>query len=174
MAIGIGICTQKAGQESHGSHPYRIVDHGRWEVSQGANWIESEQTITDAGGGYGYIYRKRLTLVPAAAELVIDYTLVNTGAAAIVTDVYNHNLPAVISGLVTVLLWKQFYEPSERGALNALVLHVPAIAFVGREKRTDDADYLYHRASFPPRPALDMVYLRPAAGGLVDVFRHPR
>ena len=40
-------------------------------------------------------------------------------------------LPAVISGLVTVLLWKQFYEPSERGALNALVLHVPAIAFVG-------------------------------------------
>jgi multiple sugar transport system permease protein len=40
-------------------------------------------------------------------------------------------LPAVISGLVTVLLWKQFYAPSERGALNALVLQIPAIGFVG-------------------------------------------
>jgi len=40
-------------------------------------------------------------------------------------------LPAVITGLVTVLLWKQFYEPSERGALNALVMSVPAGAFVG-------------------------------------------
>lgn len=40
-------------------------------------------------------------------------------------------LPAVITGLVTVLLWKQFYEPSERGALNALVMRIPAIGFVG-------------------------------------------
>ncbi|HUT25187.1 MAG TPA: extracellular solute-binding protein [Sumerlaeia bacterium] len=39
-------------------------------------------------------------------------------------------LPAVITGLVTVLLWKQFYEPSERGALNALILRVPAVAFL--------------------------------------------
>ncbi len=39
-------------------------------------------------------------------------------------------LPAVITGLVTILLWKQFYEPSERGMLNALVLQVPAIVFL--------------------------------------------
>ncbi len=39
-------------------------------------------------------------------------------------------LPAVISGMVVVLLWKQFFEPSERGALNALVLKIPAIGFV--------------------------------------------
>ena len=39
-------------------------------------------------------------------------------------------LPAVITGLVTVLMWKQFYEPSENGALNALILHIPAIGFV--------------------------------------------
>jgi ABC-type sugar transport system permease subunit/ABC-type glycerol-3-phosphate transport system substrate-binding protein len=39
-------------------------------------------------------------------------------------------LPAVITGLVTVLMWKQFYEPSENGALNALMLHIPAIGFV--------------------------------------------
>ena len=36
-------------------------------------------------------------------------------------------LPAVITGLVTVLLWKQFYQPSDRGALNVLILGVPSI-----------------------------------------------
>ena len=39
-------------------------------------------------------------------------------------------LPAVITGLVTILLWKQFYEPTEKGALNALVFHIPAIVFL--------------------------------------------
>ena len=39
-------------------------------------------------------------------------------------------LPAVITGLVTVLMWKQFYEPSENGALNGVVMMVPAAGFV--------------------------------------------
>src|ERR1019366_9577232 len=39
-------------------------------------------------------------------------------------------LPAVVTGIVTVLLWKLFYEPSEHGALNAVVLRIPAIGFV--------------------------------------------
>ncbi len=39
-------------------------------------------------------------------------------------------LPAVISGIVTVLLWKQFYLPSERGALNFIVMRIPAVGFL--------------------------------------------
>lgn len=39
-------------------------------------------------------------------------------------------LPAVITGIVTVLLWKMFYEPSERGALNAVMLKIPAVGFL--------------------------------------------
>lgn len=39
-------------------------------------------------------------------------------------------LPAVVTGIVTVLLWKQFYEPSERGALNAILLRIPAIGYL--------------------------------------------
>jgi len=39
-------------------------------------------------------------------------------------------LPAVVTGIVTVLLWKQFYEPSERGALNALLLRIPAVGYL--------------------------------------------
>ena len=40
-------------------------------------------------------------------------------------------LPAVISGLVVILLWKSFYDPSERGVLNAVLLRIPAIGFIG-------------------------------------------
>ena len=40
-------------------------------------------------------------------------------------------LPAVVTGLVTVLLWKQFYEPSSNGVLNAIVMKIPAGAFLG-------------------------------------------
>lgn len=39
-------------------------------------------------------------------------------------------LPAVTSGLVTILLWKQFYEPGPQGLLNRLVLHLPAAAYL--------------------------------------------
>ncbi len=39
-------------------------------------------------------------------------------------------LPAVITGLVTIILWKQFYEKSEHGVLNMIVMHVPAIGFI--------------------------------------------
>jgi len=35
-------------------------------------------------------------------------------------------LPAVISGLVVMLMWKNFFEPSERGLLNQLITAVPA------------------------------------------------
>lgn len=39
-------------------------------------------------------------------------------------------LPAINSGIVTLLLWKQFYEPSEKGMLNMVFLHIPAIAYI--------------------------------------------
>ncbi|HAI14798.1 MAG TPA: hypothetical protein DCM28_24035 [Phycisphaerales bacterium] len=39
-------------------------------------------------------------------------------------------LPAVITGLVTMLLWKMFYAPSEAGALNRVLMMIPAVAYV--------------------------------------------
>ncbi|HBA84769.1 MAG TPA: hypothetical protein DCZ95_11800 [Verrucomicrobia bacterium] len=39
-------------------------------------------------------------------------------------------LPAVISGLVVVFLWKSFYDPTERGVLNAVLMNIPAIGFL--------------------------------------------
>lgn len=39
-------------------------------------------------------------------------------------------LPAVITGMVTVLLWKMFYAPTEEGVANSLVMSIPAIGFI--------------------------------------------
>ena len=39
-------------------------------------------------------------------------------------------LPAVITGLVSMVLWKQFYEASEAGMLNRIVLNIPAWGFI--------------------------------------------
>ncbi|MDX9979146.1 MAG: extracellular solute-binding protein [Lentisphaeria bacterium] len=39
-------------------------------------------------------------------------------------------LPAVITGLVVIYLWRSFYEKSEFGVLNSVVLKIPAIGFI--------------------------------------------
>jgi multiple sugar transport system permease protein len=39
-------------------------------------------------------------------------------------------LPAVITGLVVILLWKSFYDPSENGVLNSILMRIPAVIFV--------------------------------------------
>lgn len=39
-------------------------------------------------------------------------------------------LPAVVTGIVTIVLWKDFFDPSEHGVLNALIMRVPAIGFL--------------------------------------------
>jgi len=39
-------------------------------------------------------------------------------------------LPAVITGLVVILLWKTFYDPNERGMMNSVVMRIPAIVFL--------------------------------------------
>lgn len=39
-------------------------------------------------------------------------------------------LPAVITGLVVIYLWRSFYEKSEFGVLNSVVLRIPAIGFL--------------------------------------------
>ena len=40
-------------------------------------------------------------------------------------------LPAVITGLVVIYLWKSFYDPTEFGVLNAVVLAIPALGYIG-------------------------------------------
>jgi len=39
-------------------------------------------------------------------------------------------LPAVITGLVVIYLWKSFYEKTEYGVLNTVVTHIPALGYL--------------------------------------------
>ena len=39
-------------------------------------------------------------------------------------------LPAVVTGIVTILLWKDFFDPSSSGLLNAVLLRIPAAGFL--------------------------------------------
>ncbi|MCY2925788.1 MAG: extracellular solute-binding protein [Planctomycetota bacterium] len=67
-----------------------------------------------------------LTFLPPVA-LAILLQEVPRGKVLFRTIYY---LPAVTSGLAIVVLWKQFYEGSEFGALNAMLMHVPAVAYI--------------------------------------------
>ena len=40
-------------------------------------------------------------------------------------------LPAVVTGLVVIYLWRSFYEPSEFGVLNSVLMKIPAIGIIG-------------------------------------------
>ena len=40
-------------------------------------------------------------------------------------------LPAVVTGLVVIYLWKSFYDPTEYGVLNAVLLAIPAAGYLG-------------------------------------------
>jgi ABC-type sugar transport system permease subunit/ABC-type glycerol-3-phosphate transport system substrate-binding protein len=39
-------------------------------------------------------------------------------------------LPAVITSLVVIYLWKSFYDPSEAGVLNAIIMKIPVIGYL--------------------------------------------
>jgi ABC-type sugar transport system permease subunit/ABC-type glycerol-3-phosphate transport system substrate-binding protein len=39
-------------------------------------------------------------------------------------------LPAVITGLVVIYLWKSFFEPTENGVLNSVIMSIPAIGYI--------------------------------------------
>ena len=86
LRIGVGVCDKS---EPGAKHPFRVVDHGQWNLNRGGNWVEMRHQVSHGKSAYQYI--KRLTLTPGRAELVIDHFLNNTGTAPIDTQVYNHN-----------------------------------------------------------------------------------
>lgn len=72
------------------------------------------------------LYVISLTFLPPVA-LAILLQEVPRGKILFRTLFY---LPAVITGIIITLLWKQFYDPSDNGTLNALVMRIPSIGFI--------------------------------------------
>lgn len=97
LRIGIGALAFVDGQPYHFRNQYEFLDHGRWSVEQGGDWISFGHEI---GTELGYAYRYDKTLRLKDDGFVIEHRLENTGRKAIETDQFNHNF-LVIDGTPT-------------------------------------------------------------------------
>jgi hypothetical protein len=88
IRIGVGILEKPDEANYNWRATYKILDHGKWTIDQGADWIMFEHAIK-SDFGYGYIYKKTLRLKNNG--FLIEHMLHNTGEKAIDTDQFNHN-----------------------------------------------------------------------------------
>jgi hypothetical protein len=95
LKIGVGLLKRGAEPQYRFSGRYEVASLGRWKVTSGPDWVEFTHTLA-GGGGWGYVYTKRIGIGPGAA-FTIAHTLRNTGSKAIDTTVYCHNF-IVIDG----------------------------------------------------------------------------
>ena len=88
--IGVG-ALRKVDNAPYSSYVnYPIVNGGKRSVKNGPDWIEFTQQV-ECGSGYGYTYTKTIRLLNGKPMMTIEHRLLNTGAKAIETQVYDHN-----------------------------------------------------------------------------------
>lgn len=105
--IGVGLLRReaKADAKYFFNKPYQIVQTGTWTVQSTASGADFEQVF--AHQGWGWRYRKRVELRGDGFALV--HRLENTGARAISTDFYNHNM-IQLDGKTVGSGWKVAYD----------------------------------------------------------------
>jgi hypothetical protein len=89
LKIGVGTLRKPDDSKYDRFRLYELVNGGTWKVQKTGQSIEFTQTLTDRQSGYGYVYRKTISV--AKNEMTIRHTLRNTGSKPIDTNVYNHN-----------------------------------------------------------------------------------
>ena len=90
IKLGVGVLRRGEGTYNRFVH-YDVLNPGTWTVNKGANKVEFIQELNAPELGYGYVYRKVVTLVEGKPEMVIEQSMKNTGAKAIHSNVYNHH-----------------------------------------------------------------------------------
>ena len=90
IKLGVGVLRRGEGTYNRFVH-YDVIDPGTWTVNKRANSVEFIQELKAPALGYGYVYRKVVTLVEGKPEMVIEQSMKNTGTKAIHSDVYNHH-----------------------------------------------------------------------------------
>jgi hypothetical protein len=89
LKIGIGMVT-KTEEKPYSfvtSHP--ITNYGVRKVKKKADQVTFTHTLDDKA--YSYVYKKTVQLIKGKPEMVLVYSLKNTGKQVIETTVYNHN-----------------------------------------------------------------------------------
>jgi hypothetical protein len=91
LKIGVGML-RKPDEAAYSAYRlYELIDGGKWNVKKSADAVEFTQELNDPASGYGYVYHKKLSLVPGKPEMLIEHSLKNTGSRPIHTSVYDHN-----------------------------------------------------------------------------------
>jgi hypothetical protein len=91
IKIGVGALRKPDEHPYSNFRLYEIVDGGKWTVHQTSSSVEFTQELSDPASGYGYVYRKRVSLTPGKPQMVLEHSLRNTGKRSIQTSVYDHN-----------------------------------------------------------------------------------
>ena len=91
IKIGVGVLRRPDDSPYDKFRLYDIVNGGTWTVKQTSDSIVFTQTLSDPSTGYGYIYRKTLSLTKGKPQMVLEHSLRNTGTKAIQSSVYDHN-----------------------------------------------------------------------------------
>jgi len=110
-------------------HDYRLLGESKWVGVDNFGDLLFDRywwTAVWASVRYSFLVMTMTFLPPIVLAIMLQEV---PRATLLFRTIYY--LPAVVTGLVTILLWKQFYEPSEAGTLNALVMHIPAVVYVG-------------------------------------------
>ena len=88
IRIGVGIIEKEEEPKYSYTKTYKILDHGKWNIDKGEDWIIFTHEI-ESDIGYGYIYTKAIKL--KSNGFTMEHTLRNTGSKKIETDQFNHN-----------------------------------------------------------------------------------
>ncbi|MGE5645230.1 MAG: hypothetical protein ACM336_05500 [Acidobacteriota bacterium] len=91
VKIGVGALRKPADGKYDNYRLYEIAGGGKWNIEKRRDAVEFIHELDDRSSGYGYVYRKAVRLVKDKPEMLLEYSLKNTGTRAIRTTVYNHN-----------------------------------------------------------------------------------
>ena len=91
LKVGVGVLRKIDNQPYSPYTLFPIVNGGKWTVSKSADAVEFTQELHDPDSGYGYVYRKKLSVVSGKPLMTVEHSLRNAGTRAIHTNVYDHN-----------------------------------------------------------------------------------
>lgn len=99
VKIGVGVLRKPDNEPYAFSRPYQIAGTGKWIVRPGTDHVEFIHELKGVRG-YSYKYTKAVRLARNKPELILEYSLKNTGKRIIETEVYDHDF-FVIDGQPT-------------------------------------------------------------------------
>jgi len=88
VRIGVGVIEKPDEEEYSFRNFYKLLDHGKWTVEHGPDWISFRHELS-SDIGYSYIYEKLIKL--KSDGFILQHKLQNSGEKVIETDQFNHN-----------------------------------------------------------------------------------